>query len=294
MNRRGAHVYWTRPGRPDERPFADFEALTLAVSCLMWRAFNGPITLCTDRGGIAHLAQMTLLPFWDEIDTAVLQQVPDDVQADVFWDLGKAVTLAALPSGSCVLDLDLIVWQRLDLAADALGFLHWERPVRPWYLGPRDLNTPPGYTFDPVIDWDAPVCNTAFTTAGDPEFGNRYATEALRFARRNRPDHAGLGEFLFAGQRLFAHLGRRHGARMDPLVEYVFDPEVPDGHGDDPLALHACEAGIPFTHLWRNKWPLLRDIAAADRFRNWLIQRCVGLAPQFEHRRAELEAIRGA
>ena len=55
MNRRGAHVYWTRPGRPDERPFADFEALTLAVSCLMWRAFNGPTTLCTDQGGIAHL-----------------------------------------------------------------------------------------------------------------------------------------------------------------------------------------------------------------------------------------------
>ena len=167
-------------------------------------------------------------------------------------------------------------------------------PVRPWYLGPRDLKTPRGYTFDPVIDWDAPVCNTAFTTAGDPEFGNRYATEALRFARRNRPDHAGLGEFLFAGQRLFAHLGRRHGARMEPLIQYVFDPEMPDGKGDDPLALHACEAGIPFTHLWRNKWPLLQDTAAADRFRNWLIQRCVGLAPQFEHRRAELEAIRGA
>ena len=78
---------------------------------------------------------MALLPFWDEIDTAVLQEVPYDVQADVFWDLGKAVTLAALPSGSCVLDLDLIVWQRLDLAADALGFSPDVR--RLWLVGTR-------------------------------------------------------------------------------------------------------------------------------------------------------------
>src|SRR3989449_9991143 len=35
-----------------------------------------------------------------------------------------SVTLAALPSGSCVLDLDLIVWQRLDMAADARSEEH--------------------------------------------------------------------------------------------------------------------------------------------------------------------------
>lgn len=293
MIRGGAHVYWTRPRRPDERPFADFEAVTLAVSCLMWRAFNGPVTLCTDEVGISQLERMKLLPFWDAIDTEVLREVPHDIQADVFWDLGKAVALAALPAGSCVLDLDLIVWQRLELSANALGFLHWERPVRPWYVGPQELHTPPGYTFDATIDWAAPVCNTAFTTAGDPEFAGLYASEALRFARRNRPRHAGLGEFLFAGQRLFAHLGRRHGMQMKPLVEYAFDPEFPEGDVDDPLALHACERGIPITHLWRHKWPMLQDAGAADCFRTWLIKRCVDLAPQFEDRRSELEALRG-
>jgi hypothetical protein len=288
-----AHVWWTRPRPTNARPLATFEAVALAVSCLLWTEFNGPVRLFTDAGGLARLDRMGLLPFWDEIDTRLLAGMPEAVAPDAFWDVGKTVVLGELPAGTCVLDLDLVVWGPLRLPEDAVGFLHWEQPAGPWYPGPEGLSCPPGYAFDPDFDWAAPLCNTAFMTARDGRFRRAFVGEALGFAAGNRPAGAGIAEMLFAGQRLFAHVGRKLGARLVPLVDHVFHPEGPWPGPDDPLALAACERGVAFTHLWRHKWPLLADPAAGDRFRRWLIRRCLALAPDLAGRRANLENLKG-
>lgn len=291
MTRYGNHVYWTRPRRPDERPFSDFEACALAVSCMTWRACNGPIRLFTDARGRDQLGDMGLLGFWDEIDTDLLLTIPTDVRADVFWDFGKSWVVGHLPPSDCILDLDLIVWRQLDFPIDSPACLHWERPVEPWYPGADGLSRPPNYEFDASIQWDAPVANTAFLVAGVEAIRREFLAEALRFARGNRPGGTGIAEMLFAGQRLLAHVARRLGRPPTALADHLFNPADPGTDDSGPLSLYACERGSCFTHLWRHKWPLLQDRAAADRFRASLIRRCAAIAPGLERR---LDSLRGA
>lgn len=291
MKRCGNHVYWTSPRRPQERPFSDFEACTLAVSCVAWRAHNGPIRLFTDARGRDHLGDMGLLGFWDAIDTDLLLAVPTDVRADVFWDIGKTWVLGHLPPTDCILDLDLIVWREIDLPIDSSAFLHWEYPVEPWYPKADKLSRPENYEFDEKIDWEAPVANTAFIIAGVDRVKREYIAEALRFARGNHPVGTGIAEMLFAGQRLFAHMTRRLAQPPTVLSEYLYNPAEPDAINTSPLALYGVDLGSCFTHLWRHKWTLLKDRPAADAFRASLIRRCGPITPELER---QLHALRGA
>jgi hypothetical protein len=291
MTRCGNHVYWTRPRRLDERPFSDFEACALAVSCVTWKACNGPIKLFTDPQGRDQIGEMGLIGFWDEIDTNLLCSIPSDIQADAFWDFSKTWVIGQLRPSDCVLDLDLIVWRTLNFATESPAWLHWERPVEHWYPREAGLSRPLHYEFDASIDWDAPVANTAFMVAGSDAIRRKFLAEALRFARGNRPLGTGICEMLFAGQRLLPHVVRSHCSSPTTLVDHLFDPSQPHTLGQDPLALYAFEQGCCFTHLWRHKWSMLQNKDKAEHFIEWLICCCETIAPG-NHRRLNL--ARGA
>jgi hypothetical protein len=275
----GVHVYWTRPRAVDSLPMSDVDVAVLAVSAVVWRARNGPIWLFTDHRGRAEMAEIGLLGLWDRVDSDFLEEIPAEVNAAAFWDLGKTLTLNRLPLYGCVLDLDLIVWEPFSPVAGAGAFLHWEAPVLPWYPGPDGLSVPPGYSFDSEIDWDAMVCNTAFMCLPNTEVREAFVEAAMRFALGNRPAGSGIAEMLFAGQRMLAHLIRTFGVRPRPLVDFLY---VPCGESrwladplpvTDPLTLDACDAAVTFTHLWRHKH-LLNEGAARKHFIGELERRC--------------------
>lgn len=291
MNRHGAHVYWTRPRGGETATFKGFEKLTIAASCLMWQSLNGPITLYTDDCGVEQLCAVGMLPYWNEVDVSLLRNIPKEIDAKAFWDLGKAVVLQELSPGSSVLDLDLVVWEPVALPNESVGFLHWEQPVAPWYPGLDGLSRPENYRFADDIDWSRYACNTAFTCSPSQSFARLFAAEAMSFAFGNKPAGCGLGEFLFAGQRLYSHVGQKLGLDMHPLLDFVYDPTVDSIGKTHPLHLYACEQGTCFTHLWRNKWHLHANENAAREYNCWLIERCLALVPTLHFRRQELESI---
>ena len=287
----GAHVYWTRPRSVDMPKFSDLDWCVLAVSAIVWRALNGPAWLFTDQRGRDEIEVAGLLPLWDRVDVDCLEQIPKTIHAPAFWDFGKTVALCHLPASGCVLDLDLIVWDHLlPSGSGAVSFLHWETPVMPWYPGPDGLSVPTGYTFDPSIEWDTPVCNTAFLRCPDPVVRQTFLENANRFASGNRPTGSGIAEMLFAGQRSLAHVIRVSGTSPQPLIDYLY---VPCGESrwlndplpvDDPLAPEACDFGVPFTHLWRHKHMLRKQPAATLGLRERLVSRCRERAgAAFEH-----------
>lgn len=280
QSRVGAHVYWTRP-RAAPGFTSLLEQAVVGASALMWQASNGPVWLFTDTRGRDDVERRGLASLWNKIDVDSLDSVGRDINAAAFWDLGKTIVLNRLPLDGFVLDLDLVVWQELEPAPDdAVVFLHWEAPVLPWYPARDGLSTPPNYEFDPRIDWEAPVCNTAIMSCPDQCVRIAFLNSALEFACHNEPPGSGIAEMLFSGQRLLAHTLRIAGARPRPLVDYLYVPvggsrwlKEPSRH-HDPLSLYACANGEAFTHLWNHKH-LLRDRPAdAAQFCGLLAHRC--------------------
>lgn len=281
-----AHVYWSAPIRRRSGPEAEpdltpLELLVAAVSALAWRRWNGPVHLHTDAPGRAFFERKGLLGFWDSVDTELLESIPPGVDVSVFWDIGKVFALCRRPGPSVVLDLDLIVWTALGPRLSApVQFLHWEELVAPWYVDPPALSRPPGYRFDPGLDWGMWACNTSLMYAEDEAFREAFARASLAFAEGNRPAGGpAVAELLFCGQRLFGMTARRLGVEARPLLPYCF---VPCGRSrwliDDPpmrrpLAPLSFLRGSPITHLWAAKHRLRAAPAASARFGRLLVGR---------------------
>ena len=91
---------------------------------------------------------------------------------------------------------------------------------------------------------------------------------------------------LFAGQRLLAHILRREGASPRPLANYIYSPLGKSRWIDqnvateDPLAVDACNYGICFTHLWREKHVLKNQPSQRSKFQLDLLTRCRLRAPR--------------
>lgn len=287
----GAHVYWTRPRKTPAPYLSKLDTAVLVASATMWRAMNGPTWLFTDPQGLRELSQLGLIGLWDQVDLNCLEEIPTDIDASAFWDLGKTFALSQLPSDGCLLDLDLVIWNAVQHSSDTVSFLHWESPKPPWYLGPDELSVPPAYAFDTCIDWNAPACNTAFMRCPDLRLRHMFLEAALFFARGNRPANSGIAEMLFAGQRMLAHLIRASASKPLPMIDYLYDPcgqsrwLVEHHTVDDPLTPEACDMGVTFTHLWKHKHTI-RGSEIEETFFHDLERRCqertgIGLKPWF-------------
>jgi len=286
------YAYWTRPSRRPLRPgaaaFSALDLLVTAVSVLLWRRANGPARLYTDKAGLEYFDHVGLAGLWSSIDTAVLEAIPQAIDAAVFWDIGKVFALEHHGCPAAVLDLDLIVWAEVErLRCADVQFLHWEELVEPWYVSPERLHRPPGYRFAPGLDWNMWACNTALMYVRDERFREAYCCECRAFAAGNRPpDGWGLAEFLFCGQRLYGMTARRLRVEARPFIEYCHVPcgrsrwlVTPPPH-DDPLSPLAFRERFPFTHLWASKHRFREDPAAARRYGQLLARRCLEVDPE--------------
>jgi hypothetical protein len=266
------HVFWTAPYRargidPSQIDLVPwFERFFLALSASLWRQHSGRAVLVTDSPGAKIIESWGLSGLWSDINTTKLDNAPTDIDAAVFWDLGKTLALADCELPVALLDLDLVVWSPLKPTA-ATHFFHWEEVEAPWYLSGEDLTVPPGYSF-PDVDWSTRPANTALLYLSDWRFRDKFVQESLRFARNNKVDQAkALAAFLFSGQRLFSLLEGTDLTAPVPFVPYVFGVRAPsywtDFHSQEgnPLNPENFRSGGTITHLWAYKHELRRDEA---------------------------------
>jgi len=255
------HVNWTKPAAVDKGAgwqygMEEYDILSTILSALLWRKLNGPIKLYTDTFGLAYYERMGMTDLWNGgIDTEVLDNIPSDIPADIFWAGGKIYAIQKEDGPFVMMDTDLMVWQSLTpLIKDYQTLAFHPESMESYesgYLPLEMLKTPPRYTPDSSWDWTQNPVNTALTYyAGDwgtKSFKKYYTDSAIKFMRGNtqRPKEM-VSQMIFAEQRLYAMCAKKQFGKVPTFLAF---PEEEDR---------------PFSHIWGNK-AYARDNAEAGR-----------------------------
>lgn len=240
-------LYFMR--HPDESRFTmpEWEILTLRLSAMLWRRYNGPIGIMTDRAGAAFLKENSLDGCYDEIRLLPpLKWYGFDQK--VFWAAGKIVALQYIQLPCAILDLDMLIWDTLDFAGASLAAAHIEHIDGEYYCPPEHFAMSPSYTFPPEWDYTAEPLNTSLLYMTDSDFRDYYVNASLDFMQheRNTFDN-GSSCMIFAEQRILAMCAKHRGIK--PVVFLDYDHLMKDQH--------------LMTHIWIAK-KLLRDNSIAQ------------------------------
>ena len=111
------HVLWTVPylskNKVNDYNMRDYEILVMILSALKWREKNGDIKMITDTKGLKYLRQKKLDFLWNRGIYTYLDYIPKEIDANVFWALGKIITVQREISPFVLIDTDMIVWDNI-------------------------------------------------------------------------------------------------------------------------------------------------------------------------------------
>ncbi|MBR6844343.1 MAG: DUF2589 domain-containing protein [Bacteroidales bacterium] len=250
------HVNWTKPSRVREpgRQYyiEDFDLLSTILSALLWRRFNGPIKLYTDNVGYAYYSNLGMLDLWDGgVDVDVLEAIPNNVPADIFWAGAKLFAIREQTVPFLMMDTDLMVWS--DIRERLKGYnvmaYHPESLTETTcYIDYKSLKKPKGYKLNSKWDWTIDPYNTALTYFADEKFLKYYTDSAIEFMRGNteRPSEL-VSQMVFAEQRLFAMCAKFKDINVGTFLSSPFE-DSPD-----------------FTHIWGGKDEARNNSVAGNR-----------------------------
>jgi hypothetical protein len=269
------HTLWTKPVTASGNRFEmnDAEMLTMIVSALMWRRYNGSIKLYTDKTGYEFVRKNKLLELWDGgIDTDVLVNNCYPIEPRIFWAAGKLMALEACAAPCVMLDTDLIVMKSITnlLEQSAITALHAEALEPDAYLPAHLLKKPAGYIFPDYYNWEVLPSNTAFVYIRDEKFKRFYVEESHRFMFRNTemPKEM-VSQMVFAEQRMLSMCANHAGLSVTHLLA-------------KPFSL----SNDSVIHLWGFKEPLRKSTHLQAVFAKQLLDRVAGelsAFPFFEH-----------
>ena len=239
------HVNWTKPSRvrypQKEYAIEDFDLLSTILSALLWRRLNGSIKLYTDNTGYNYYNKLGLLDLWDGgVDTEVLESIPDDIPADIFWAGAKLFAIRNQATPFVMMDTDLMVWENIQgrIAGQQLMAFHSESLVEQaaCYIDYKFLKKRKDYQPNPKWDWTQNPYNTALTYYNNSDFVKYYTDCAIDFMRGNteRPLEM-VSQMVFAEQRIFAICAKYLNINVATFLNSPTEPN---------------EA---FTHIWGGK-----------------------------------------
>lgn len=250
------HSTWTKP-RLVNGAFSsdDFEILTTVLSALKWREKNGTITMVTDSVGFEFYKSRNLLGLWDDVTTD-LNNIPQSIDADMFWAAGKLFALKSVSTPVAVLDTDFIVWDRLAFSnLGDLTAIHSEELYSDVYPEIHHFRMKHGYVFNPNFDWRIKPLNTAFYVLKNENLRNIYIDEAEKFMQYS-DNGDNLTYMVFAEQRLLPMCADMLGIQTKEFstLEKLF-----------------CDGEKYFTHIWGMKQQLRED----ESLRRDFCMRCI-------------------
>lgn len=261
------HVNWTKPSRVrfPNSPYAieDFDILSTILSALLWRRFNGPIKLYTDNTGYAYYDMLGMTDLWDGgVDTAVLEAIPDDIPADIFWAGAKLFAIQNQDIPFVMMDTDLMVWSDIRermKGYDAMAYHPESLNETGCYIDYNFLKKPKGYNPNPSWDWTIDPYNTALTYYANKSFRNYYTLSAIGFMRGNteRPMEM-VSQMVFAEQRVFAMCAKYQEIKVGTFLSSPYE-DSPD-----------------FTHIWGGKDEARTNPSANNRLCSTLARTIMG------------------
>lgn len=220
----GYHVLMTSPFTYENpnKPFNMTEAtlLTAEISARLWKRFNGSISLITDETGFSYIKNTALAETYDEIlpiiDTRNFGIVPTK-----YWASGKIQALTKIFAPCVILDMDLLIWEKLNIGLEKLICTHNEPLNLKIYPSVSFFNTDKEYSYPADWDFTAEPLNTAFLYIADNEFKNYYAGQSIRFmySEKETPDNRVVC-MVFAEQRILAMCAKTKNIKFKTLLKY--------------------------------------------------------------------------
>ena len=233
----------------------DFELLTLILSALEWKKFNGTIKLVTDQIGAEYFQKLGIIEIYDEIEIFLDEIDTLNIDEKIFWAGAKLFALQRQKSPCVMIDLDFIVWQRLNFEPfkNNVAVIHFEN-VNNYIYPPADhFRFKNNFKFPPALDWTIPACNTAFAYFGANDLIQKYCNFAFEFMQSVDNYNAGLTHMVFAEQRwlsMCAKLMNRKIFELSSLNDLFSDRQK------------------YFTHIWGHKQKFRDDQSLAEKFCN--------------------------
>lgn len=254
------HTLWNLPDGFDKDE--EYIRLTMILSALMWRKYNGEITLVTDSAGKDYIYSEGLETVWNSITTE-LDDIPPDVNPQVFWAAGKIYGIKNKKTPFVSMDTDFIVWEPLELEKmkSELCVIHRESLISSVYP-----DTLPYTSFDDGFSWKTLPSNTAFFYVNNNVFLNDYVKYADKFMRSCVETDC-LQPMVFAEQRLFSMIAEKHNIHISSFssVEKLMGME-----------------DKRFTHLWGYKSHLRNNPDEKSKLVTRLKNRIISEFPDYK------------
>ena len=221
---RGYHVLMTSPFNY-ENPHKTFEMSTTALitaelSARLWRRFNGSISLITDKTGFEYIKETDLAKAYDEI-LPILDRRNFGIVPTKYWASGKIQALTKISAPCVILDMDMLLWQKLSVDSTKLLCTHTEPLSLKCYPSPDFFHTVAEYSYPSEWDFTVEPLNTAILYIEEDEFKNYYAAQSIRFmySEKESPDN-GVVCMVFAEQRILAMCATAKGIKTKLLLDY--------------------------------------------------------------------------
>lgn len=272
----GIHTVYTPTNRRGTGKIHDmmrFEAITMILSCLFWKKFQGPIKLYCDTGFYDYIKKLGLVGLWDEIDTRTITEgFAKDVNHDTFWAYAKMYVNSLQKTPFVSVDLDLFQNESYDYSTHDIICSHIEysdfvndnieNRSRPVYY-------PNYYEWDmfkdrfqkyPDLKFTDHSLNVAVLAVNKPEFCKEVFDIAHSFAKNNNFDPQdvsthGFERFpytihsssliTFIEQRVAAAVANTRGYSVKTMMSLEYDAGEQGWVGDQSKMNNP---GI--THLW--------------------------------------------
>lgn len=244
------HSLWAEPSFSN-RPFymEDFEILTMVISALAWKKYNGSIKIVADEKAMQYLNSMNLISIYDEIQDLIIDE---KINPKTFWAAGKLFALQYQKEPYAVIDTDFIIWKNIekffDTSADIV-VAHKENLKLSAYPGIDYFKMDDSFHFNKGIDWNALPYNTAFLYIRDNIFKNYYISESINFMRHCIEKENDVCSMVFAEQRMLGICASQWNMTVETLMnEYKLDVQK------------------SFTHVWGYKYILRKNSLKRHEF----------------------------
>ncbi len=198
----------------------EYERVTAELSVRLWRRYNGPIYLMTDRQGAAYCREQGMEKLYDGVDDSLSGQ-KYCIDMKKYWAAGKIIALLNIQAPCVIIDLDMLIWKPLELGGCQVAAAHTEPIIEELYPPFAEFIMSPRYQFPKQWDLSVEPLNTSFVYFADEGFKNDYARQAIRFMQYERNTQDSLSRcMIFAEQRILGMCATAYGIQAKTFLEY--------------------------------------------------------------------------
>jgi hypothetical protein len=214
----------------------ELELLTVnLLSALSWKNFHGPIKLYCNTGYKEAITYWGIDSVYDEINTELLDNKPQDIDYKQYWAFGKLLVIEHLKDSGpfTMVDTDLWINEKLNLNKDSDVIVYHKENFSIDYHN----NTYPDFDFlipDDIkqMDLDKSVLptNCALLHIKDLSFITEWIELAKQIAQYNKdievPNKNGSSKMCFVEQRLLPMILKKNRLKHETFIGHIYQSHL--------------------------------------------------------------------